>query len=1498
MPKYTMPDGNAYDFRDDAEATEAMNAWEKQFGTNDPSIMERLGSGVSATARTGLGILGAIPQGLRSLGELPATGWNVGEALDRSQSSNFQNILENVVPANELTRRGMEVHAHGMDKLQEAGGKIVRLPFEMTGMAGISDSDRKKLGLNGGSAEALETTASEALGNFLPLGGASKAKPKAKSIPDKTKFANLDAEMAKGGMNDPNIEIYKEHARKLQEEAQNRSAGALPDKITPIREAEMRAELDRRLSEEGLLPTERTGLERNLPLPEIFDPAIPPEGLKPGRLNDPHVRDPILEMDPRENMSPDLPQGPPPRSIVGVTAERGATGFEPNRPAPTPFAGLVEAARREREAGAGTVDFPGRVEHLTSDPMVQQMLRELEQRKSELPRMEAEKAKGGARAKEIAEAQRQTEARIAELEARLRDNGWTGELMSGEGKFYSGKGDTLAPIEKSGTRDTRLSPNVGKPFDPKRNGIGKFRKQAGSFDPSVFAEGFQKVYDSAKKGIRYIATGVGNALKIEAFDRNGDRIGGALFQPKDPFAKASETDLASKLTGVDSEFRRKGVAAEMYRFAASIGGDVSPSTARTKEGRAMWSGFEKSGLAEKGRIRSGALSKQAGAVIGVSKDSPVAKALGKMFSKKPEASTFEKTAGVEAAAQKIPGVGEAYDGISRQGTDPVAVIERNKDFSKDLTEGELRTGLTTSSGANLKAKSTKNPFLRSAYEMFDAAIKSSFKKRGEFVEPVMKLFREMSKQERTDLAELMIRYEGKRTFSADELARAGFSPREISMYEKLRAGMDETLKAMNEARALRGLSPMTARDGYAASTFKGAFKTIVRDKATKEPVYVISDNTKSGHDSLLAAYKEKFGKDFEFEVQDPRSYRKFRSQQGAADFFFQQFMSQLAKEDPRAAAMDSLYNEWKQTRAEFTFGENQHMKFKRDEAVGGAQGYRFELSPEENARYFLEAQIQHMENAFMWAENLKAYDSAGKLASGINERLPRTAEYIRNYRDNAIGARRNTLGRISDAMFEGNPYLASRASAWIKASLTSFLLGGPFNIGFHAIQILQVINSLPEMISVSRTKGVSRLELVKEIPEAITKTYTVFNKDAANAVRWAHDEGIIRSGQWIDVENLLNHPAAHAADIFWNGAPKLFDNVGRLLSFMQFYHLFKKHGSWDDAVRLAADATERSMTDYRGFESPMAAQSGGLLGQNAMFLHKYPANYINQLAGFAKGKEYLPLAALLGAAFFTGGVTGFIGIQAVEKAIEAYNALVTNVLKAPDYRMKSVKAMLFSAKAPDWVIYGPLSAMTGVDFSAKASFADLTPDNMGDAIMPGIGFAGNIAKQAMEGSMEGVIHAALPASLKGVSENMFYSTPNKDGTVNFNSPTTNELRAVRGPEDRMWRNVGLRSLSETRQNQIDYLNKERKQSEIKMELRAVNRWGKEVIEAEGNTFKIRQATEELVDFWRKAGLNEEQIASKLSHEIHNIKLPYSTREKLKAENNPRGYLKYQELNAR
>lgn len=145
---------------------------------------------------------------------------------------------------------------------------------------------------------------------------------------------------------------------------------------------------------------------------------------------------------------------------------------------------------------------------------------------------------------------------------------------------------------------------------------------------------------------------------------------------------------------------------------------------------------------------------------------------------------------------------------------------------------------------------------------------------------------------------------------------------------------------------------------------------------------------------------------------------------------------------------------------------------------------------------------------------------------------------------------------------------------------------------------------------------------------------------------------------------------------------------------------------------------------------------------------------------------------------------------------------------------------------------------------------------------------------------------------------MFYSTPNKDGTVNFNSPTTNELRAVRGPEDRMWRNVGLRSLSETRQNQIDYLNKERKQSEIKMELRAVNRWGKEVIEAEGNTFKIRQATEELVDFWRKAGLNEEQIASKLSHEIHNIKLPYSTREKLKAENNPRGYLKYQELNAR
>lgn len=54
MPKYTMPDGNLYDFSSDAEATEAMGAWDKQFGGQKPEVPYGLGGAIAGGIGAGI----------------------------------------------------------------------------------------------------------------------------------------------------------------------------------------------------------------------------------------------------------------------------------------------------------------------------------------------------------------------------------------------------------------------------------------------------------------------------------------------------------------------------------------------------------------------------------------------------------------------------------------------------------------------------------------------------------------------------------------------------------------------------------------------------------------------------------------------------------------------------------------------------------------------------------------------------------------------------------------------------------------------------------------------------------------------------------------------------------------------------------------------------------------------------------------------------------------------------------------------------------------------------------------------------------------------------------------------------------------------------------------------------------------------------------------------------------------------------------------------------
>ena len=1600
----------------------------------EKSYMSRVGDAADAIASTGARMIGSIPQGLSAIsavGQSLVTGDRL-PTMEDTAHLNPMTKVDQMFPPNQQTKEFQEIVGEGMDKFGQSMGRLARIPGQLMGMDLTEQEQRAFLSRVKDPEErarierdfAKTETGAEFLGNFIPLGPAGKvkgatAKPSSTLKPSASKLDAVRAEV--GGdkevpLKDQKANIsyaeFEENLRKMHEKVgtdpfaqplglefpqpQGLIKKTDPSTYAAEREAAMLADIQRQLSEEGQLPTERTGQEAS-PLPSISPEFLSEPGV--GNLGTPARP----EVPAPNHVSPlEVPPGPIQRTFVpetgrgmqirpsevtppGAIAQRneflnqnqGAVdpgfGFEPKRPAPTTFAGNVEAARAAREAQAGTIDFPGRVEHLTSDPMAQQLLRELDQRKSELPRMEAEKAKGGARAAEIAAAQRQTEARIAELEAQLRDNGWTGEPMTGKEGFFGFGKETLAPIVKSGTRDTTLSPNAGKAFDPNRNSIGRMKpagervrlpggnKQRGTISTDLLGSG----------AVVRLLEKIGSLGVLEKFKGTFDSasLKAAIREMRDPksretlvwmspsdFLKIAAKRNSDMMVSTDSANRRQSIREGLKSRAGltqlpfislvsngpqngvhqviqhngrhrmdvfqSMGVDKVPVILKSdlirwgedperplaiqgqKEGRFYGESeriamppliTESYGGAKSLTIGPAA---QRGSVEGMG-NSLLLKAWDRLNGKKTEASTFEKKASVEAATKRLPGVSSVYDGISRQGTNVPEVLAKNADFNKDLTKSEGIAGTTVTSGANIMAKATKNPFIRSVYEMWDGGTKAALRLIDEHVIPAEKLIKGLGEQSRIDVAALLREFEGVGTVSSDTLRRAGYSLDEIRAYEAHRKMMDAALARINEDRVAAGKKPLTAREGFATSTFRGAYKTVIRDEHNK-PVYVVAAHTKMGHESLLKAFKERFGTQFKFDSLDPKIFESFKNKEKQADFFYDQFMRDLASDDPRAQAIQSAFEDWKRNHAEYDMGVNQHLKTKSEVAVGGAEGLRFEKNALENANAYLEAQLRYAENSMIWAEHQTAFRKTGELMAGI-DRLPNTQAYLDAYRQNAIGMRSNWIGDISRAA-RLDSYYATKASSWIKAGLNSLLLGGPLNLAFIGTQLLQTINVIPEIVSIKGRLGQSQIKaLAYDVPKAFVGVVTDLRKLTIKgdnpALRWAIDNHVIKAARFEDVGDINVPMPVKAASMVWNGPVKAADLGGRGIAYLAFVDALKKHAKGEELYQMAADAVERSMTDYRDFESPMIGGSGGTIGKGFMFLHKYPANWVNQLVSFGKQKEFVPFLALLGTSFFTAGLTGMIGVGMYDRIADAMG-------------WPSIKEMLFKAGAPTWVTMGPLSAWSGIDTQAKTSMADLFPDTIGDAVLPGSGFVGNIAKDVMDPTVpwSGVAQTALPASMKGLSEKLFFEQPSLD-------PNKPHIRETINPKNRDavyerdqtpkyifgkanesdLRVLSARSTKESEWKQKEYVISKQRAREFKQAEGLVNKYKEAIQRAEGNPFALRRANEDLIRAWTAKGLNMSDIEQKLTNANKEAFLPQDVREMLKAQSNPENYMKGQAI---
>ena len=106
----------------------------------------------------------------------------------------------------------------------------------------------------------------------------------------------------------------------------------------------------------------------------------------------------------------------------------------------------------------------------------------------------------------------------------------------------------------------------------------------------IFKPGFEEtksIMDGKYKLVAtpgYVKSGAAQSeqFRIEVQTARGTKLGWVNFEIKN--GKLEALDL-----NVDKQFRRRGLATEMYQFARELGNEIAPSSKQTDLGKKFWS---------------------------------------------------------------------------------------------------------------------------------------------------------------------------------------------------------------------------------------------------------------------------------------------------------------------------------------------------------------------------------------------------------------------------------------------------------------------------------------------------------------------------------------------------------------------------------------------------------------------------------------------------------------------------------------------------------------------------------------------------------------------------------------------------------------------------------------------------------------------------------------------------------------------------------------------
>lgn len=806
------------------------------------------------------------------------------------------------------------------------------------------------------------------------------------------------------------------------------------------------------------------------------------------------------------------------------------------------------------------------------------------------------------------------------------------------------------------------------------------------------------------------------------------------------------------------------------------------------------------------------------------------------------------------------------------------------------------------SGSSLSYIQTKDPLIRAVSTIMQTAAKRVDNAIQQHVKPIehaLDNLRKTDPQAFNDLGEVFKREMlGRKTYTPEQLAKAGFSEEQVGIYTQMRELYDKSYKVQNAVLEQQGRPTLTKQEYYMASRWEGDWGTNVYGKDGKL-LWVVRGGSKAEVEAGLKHLKES-GIEFDSEKSKPTYTRKDPGKWVDYPAAYSSMLQHLTETNPMSKAAREAYETMSADEVFKTLGQNKHFLEKANiRGFAGDRPWKDRLTDTTDMFY---NQMQYNKNAFEWAE----MQNAGKMATEllgdetIRKQSPDSVEYAQNVVDRYTGKGDHQMfTKLENSIAKGigrstqdlRNITAGAKSLWIIQKLAT-------NLGNTFIQNpLQFVNSFSWHTDL--TSSGYKHNALKTFANSFSDTmaglsqhygdylglkgFGSASKFGQAAINYARSNGLLEMNVFDEHTDMRTPEVIKKYQSTLGRLQIESDKLSRFAAFMGFAHHLEQSGKFTDKMELFREAehyTRGSMVDQSFKERPFIVQDTGIAGTLGSALQGYSLNYLNQLGGFARKASkgnVLPLATFLAT---SAALSGVGGVAAFNWMGDMYDKLRDNspnmYTSLPDYRQTMIDLEGDGSFYRTAMVRGLPAAITGLDIGKK--FESSLPST------PIVGMAKDIGQQALDvggalsdGNLTKAAYAVAPAGLgKGMLEvhsDLFkspYSDKYSDSKGNFG-------RGIfRDDKDKLFKSLGLPTIAEARQKEAIFASEKDRQNNSQATKyfanRIINAWGKGT-NPEGDIAKLAKINPEALN---QLQANQEQY-------IKQATMPYKALQADKAK---------------